>query len=56
MALTRLEWVALISMIILAGVLRLGYPSVNSFASDEARVSLLALQTVRDGNLATNGH
>jgi hypothetical protein len=55
MALTRLEWVTLISMIILASILRLGYPGVNSFASDEARVSLLALQTVREGDIATNG-
>lgn len=52
---SRIEWVAIICVFVLAGVLRLGYPGVNAFASDEARVSLSALQMARDGQLATVG-
>jgi predicted membrane-bound mannosyltransferase len=51
----RWERAALISVLILAGVLRLGYVGVNPFASDEARVSLLALKMARQGEIAING-
>jgi hypothetical protein len=53
--LSRWEWVALISVLILAAVLRLGYVGVNPFGSDEARVSLLALKMARQGEIAING-
>jgi len=39
----------------LAAALRLGWPGVNSFAYDEARVSLLALQMARRGTLVSVG-
>ncbi len=51
----RVEWIAILAVFILAGVLRLGYPGVNSFASDEARVSWLALKMARQGEIVTNG-
>ncbi len=39
----------------MGGALRLGWPGVNSFAYDEARVSLLALQMARQGLLVRVG-
>ena len=45
-----LRWVMWVA--VLAGVLRLGYVGVNAFASDEARVSLLALKMARQGEIA----
>ncbi|OGO05161.1 MAG: hypothetical protein A2Y73_04520 [Chloroflexi bacterium RBG_13_56_8] len=38
-----------------AAILRMGWPGVNSFSFDEARVSLLALQMVRLGEFARVG-
>ena len=51
----RWEQAALISVLLLAGVLRLGFVGVNPFGSDEARVSLLALKMARQGEIAING-
>ncbi len=45
----------LATILVWAGVLRLGWPGVNSFSFDEARVSQLALQMVRNGDLAELG-
>jgi len=47
--------ILLIAIILLGGFLRLGYVGVNSYASDEARVSLLALQMTQNGDLITSG-
>jgi 4-amino-4-deoxy-L-arabinose transferase-like glycosyltransferase len=50
-------WVVggVVLVLAIAVILRLGYAGVNSFASDEARLSVLALETIREGKLATNG-
>ena len=45
----------LIVVLLLAAFLRFSYPGVNSFASDEARVSLMALDTVHGVQFATYG-
>jgi len=45
----RRERLALLAVLLLAAALRLGWPGVNSFAYDEAQLSLLALQTARGG-------
>ena len=45
----------LFAVILIAGVLRFGYPGVNSFASDEARVSLMALDTIHGEHFASYG-
>lgn len=52
---SRREWVAIIAVFVLAGVLRLGYPGVNPFAADEARVSVLTLQMARGEEFITQG-
>lgn len=52
---SRLEWVAVIAVLVLAAGLRLGYPGVNPFAADEARVSVLALQMARGEQFITQG-
>lgn len=39
----------------IAGLLRLGWWGVGSFASDEARLSWLALRMMRDGDFITSG-
>ncbi len=49
------EPVALAACLGLAAFLRLGWPGVNSFGYDEARVSLLALQMARQGQFARVG-
>lgn len=49
------EGVGLVGLLALAGLLRLGWPGVNSYGFDEARVSLLALQMARRGEIATVG-
>jgi 4-amino-4-deoxy-L-arabinose transferase-like glycosyltransferase len=47
----HLELAGLALVLALAAVLRLGWPGVNSFGYDEARVSQLALQMARDGSI-----
>ena len=46
---------ALIPLMALAAVLRLGWPGVNQFSFDQARLSLLALQMARHGQLIELG-
>lgn len=45
----------LLAALILAAALRLGWPGVQSFAFDEARLSLIALDMARGGQLARLG-
>jgi hypothetical protein len=52
---TRLEAAAIFALIVLAAILRLGYAGVNPFASDEARLSVLALEMGREGHLIRTG-
>ncbi len=52
---SRLELAALAAILLLAGVLRLGWPGVNSFAFDEARLSLIALRMVHGQEFAALG-
>ncbi len=52
---SRIELFGLLAVIGLAAWLRLGYPGVNSFAFDEARLSLIALEMARGGEFATVG-
>jgi len=49
------EVIALAAVLIWGGVLRLGWPGVNPFAFDEARLSLLALEMARNGHLPAAG-
>lgn len=51
----RLEWAALVGILLLAAALRLGWPGVNSFAFDEANLSLIALEMARGGTFASVG-
>jgi hypothetical protein len=48
-------WLALIPILLLAAALRWGWPGVNSFAFDEARLSLIALDMARGGRFAFLG-
>lgn len=50
-----LEIIALAGVLTLAAVLRMGWPGVNSFSFDEARVSLMALKMARGGEFAWLG-
>ena len=50
-----LELLGLALVLALAGFLRLGWPGVNSFGFDEARVSLLALKMAREGEISSVG-
>ncbi len=50
-----LEILALIAILALAAGLRFGWPGVSSFAFDEARLSLIALDMARGGQFATLG-
>src|SRR5688572_10999154 len=52
---TRLEGAAVVAVIVLAAILRLGYAGVNPFASDEARLSVLALEMGREGHPIRTG-
>jgi 4-amino-4-deoxy-L-arabinose transferase-like glycosyltransferase len=52
---SRLEWIALIIILMIAAVLRFGWLGVNSFAFDEAYLSLAALNMARGGHFATIG-
>jgi len=49
------EIIALVGVIALAALLRCGWPGVNSFSFDEARVSQMALQMARGGEFAALG-
>ncbi len=49
------EATALLLILLLAAWLRLGWPGVNSFGFDEARVSDMALQMARGGKFAALG-
>lgn len=50
-----LEAIALLTILAVAAWLRLGWPGINSFSFDEARLSLMSLQMVREGNFARLG-
>ena len=50
-----LEGLALAGALALAALLRMGWPGVNSFSFDEARVSLMALKMARQGEFARLG-
>ncbi|GEM_PF-359781 len=50
-----LEGVGVAATLLLAGLLRMGWPGVNSFSFDEARVSLMALQMARRGQFPLVG-
>lgn len=52
---TWFEWSILIVILLLAAVLRLGYPGTNPYSGDEARLSVLALQTIHGESFATYG-
>lgn len=45
----------MVGVLLLAALLRMGWPGVNSFSFDEARVSLMALKMARQGELARVG-
>lgn len=49
------EIVALAGVLALAALLRMGWPGVNSFSFDEARLSLMALHMARQGEFARLG-
>ncbi len=49
------ELVLLLAIVLLAAWLRLGYPGVNPFAADEARLSVLALEMAQDGEIIRYG-
>lgn len=49
------EILALLLVVLLAGALRMGWPGVSSFAFDEARLSLIALDMARGGQFARVG-
>jgi hypothetical protein len=51
----RGEWIALGLILLLGAALRLGWPGVNSFAYDEARLSHIALQMARGEAFAAVG-
>ncbi len=51
----KVEIVALAGALFWGGILRLGWPGLNPFAFDEARLSLMALELARKGALPTSG-
>lgn len=51
----RAEWIALLLILGLAASLRFGWPGVNSFGFDEARLSLISLRMARGGEFAAIG-
>ncbi len=53
--LTKSELIALLAILMLAAVLRFAYPGVNSFAMDEAHISLDALRMARGGEFVLAG-
>jgi hypothetical protein len=52
---TKFELLSLTLILILGAVLRFGWPGVNSFAFDEARLSLISLRMARGGEFASLG-
>ena len=54
-SLSKAELFALLAILILAAVLRFAYPGVNSFAGDEAHISLDALRMARGGEFVMAG-
>ena len=50
-----LEKLALIIIITIAGTLRVGWPGINSFGYDEARLSLIALEALQFGHMPLIG-
>ena len=52
---SRTEWLALLGILLLAVTLRFGWPGTNSFAYDEARLSLISLRMARGGEFAALG-
>lgn len=52
---TRTEWLVLLGILLLAAGLRFGWPGTNSFAYDEARLSLISLRMARGGEFAALG-
>lgn len=50
-----LELIALAAILLLASALRFAYPGVNSFAGDEARISIDALRMARGGEFVMAG-
>jgi len=50
-----LEGIALAGVLAVAALLRMGWPGVNSFSFDEARLSLMALHMARQGEFARLG-
>src|SRR5690606_29881876 len=51
----RTEWLALLAILLLGAALRFGWPGTNSFAYDEARLSLISLRMARGGEFASLG-
>jgi len=51
----RLELILLALVLIVAAVLRLGWPGLTEFKADEARLMLLALEMVEEGGLPLRG-
>lgn len=51
----RLEWLALLAILLLAGALRLGAPHISEFKRDEANLSLLALDLANGRDLPLLG-
>ncbi|NDJ59813.1 MAG: hypothetical protein GYB67_01740 [Chloroflexi bacterium] len=49
------EWIALLAVVVLAGLLRFGWVGVSAFAGDEARISLDALRMARGGEFVLAG-
>ncbi|MEO8392693.1 MAG: hypothetical protein ABI700_06855, partial [Chloroflexota bacterium] len=54
-SLPKRELFALVAILILAAILRFAYPGVNSFAGDEAHISLDALRMARGGEFVMAG-
>lgn len=54
-SLSKRELIALLAILMLAAVLRFAYPGVNSFAGDEAHISLDALRMARGGEFVMAG-
>ncbi len=52
---SKTELIALLAILALAAVLRFAYPGVNSFAGDEAHISLDALRMARGGEWVLAG-
>ena len=51
----RTVWLALLAIVFLAAVLRMGWPGLTEFKADEARMVSLALDMIEGRRLATRG-